>query len=333
MIAAFFAASFAKSTGATNEALMAVKVKAAAAADAAYDKMVERYGDVCSNLKAQQGQMPSLARQKDLRRKSAVAATQLVEANKQIERALATGDLTLLSAAEEAKACAAAATAASGQVLVTWLDEMNAERKSVKIAEAALADAIIMAREAAAGAAKAGRQAMAATFTAARAALSKETSKDAAAVAAAEAVPATKLDASVAEAEAAVGPKGAECLFVAPDAAGACIEEGEEVKEAEDEDEEPMQVHDIDMYLDAPTPATPHTVAGLAALRNAVAQAAEPIIKGLYSAGVHVFGFVQTVGRVVVAAACRVAEAVHAVGAGVVGAVRGLAERVAAAFT
>lgn len=330
MIAAFFAASFAKGTGATNEALMAVKVKAAAAADAAYDKMVERYRDVRSNLEAKQGQMPSLAQQKDLRRKSAAAATQLLEANKQIERALATGDLTLLSAAEEAKACAAAATAASGQVLVTWLDEMNAERKSVKIAEAALADAIIMAREAAAGAAKAGRQAMAATFTAARAALSKEMSKDAAAVAVAEAVPATELDASVAEAEAAVGPKGADCLFVAPDAAGACIEEGEEVKEAEDE--EPMHVHDIDIFLDVPAPATPHTVAGLAALRNAVAQAAEPIIKGIYAAGVHAYTFFQTVGRVVVAAACRVAEAVHAVGAGVVGAVRGLAGRVAAVF-
>ena len=134
-------------------------------------------------------------------------------------------------------------------------------------------------------------------------------------------VPAVVVAAPVVEAEAEVaeGPKHTEYLFVAPDAAGACVEE---CKEGEDDDEEPMWLHDIDLFLDAPTPKpiTPApTTSGLATIRAAVAKATA-----------SVDAFFRAAGRMVVTATCRVAKAGRAAGAGVVTVVHGLAGRVAA---
>lgn len=137
-------------------------------------------------------------------------------------------------------------------------------------------------------------------------------------------------------------PKDAACPFLAPSGAGISL--AEEIKATEEGEEEVMVVHNIDTLLDqdqdqdgdeeeeAPQ-AVPATVGSyLAALRQSITAASEPVVKALYVAGVRIYSSMQLVAGVVVAAACRAGEAVRAAGVGLLGFVRGVGARVAAAM-
>lgn len=159
------------------------------AAAAAIPEIIERFHD--AHFKAQQAAppqpFPTVGTQEKETRKIEVAANLLVEALERMERALAAGDRALLSREEEAKASYYAGAFSGSQLASTWMEEMVAERRPRSMGSKEVADAALMATEAASAASKAGRLKMAVMFDVARAVLleEEEGAKDAAAAAAA----------------------------------------------------------------------------------------------------------------------------------------------------